>query len=164
MASVNFAKMFHGATLVTFKTVELGYSIDGVNVQLNEKWYDLFSDDLGGLEGEPCDSQLLGADGMISVDFLKADQNEIERLSSFEGAGAGGTGSSTAGTLPAYGTFARQDGLAGSLILSAANKTITFPVAKLRGGQSFRAGTKARQWSANWVAWPDSSRRLFIVS
>src|SRR3990167_7413627 len=111
-----------GPVLVTYNTVQLGYSRDGVTIRIEPKYLDIFSDDFGGASGAPADTQLLGAIATVTADFPKYDQTELHRLTAFEKAG-------TAGVLPQLGTLIRQESEYAVLLLDGKNEDWSFPVA-----------------------------------
>lgn len=138
-----------GATLVKFNGVDLGFSRDGVTVRLDPRWHDIFSDDFGGAEGAPADSQILGVTGTVICDLTKYDLASVEALTAFV---AGGS----VGTLPPLGTLTRQENQFGALLLQG-NTSWSFPHAIPREAQEVNKGTKNSTYVIGFACYINSA-------
>ena len=146
-----------GPVIVTYNTVQIGYSRDGVTIRIEPKWGDIFSDDFGGAGGAPADTQLLGAIASVTADFPKYDQTEAHKLTAFEKAG-------TAGVLPQLGTLIRQESEYAVLLLDGKNEDWSFPVAFMRQPIEVNKGTKFSTLVCGWECWiNDTSARLIFT-
>jgi len=148
-----------GPVIVTYNTVPLGYSRDGVSIRIEPKWGDIFSDDYGGQGGAPADTQLLGAVCIVTAEMPKYDAAECNKLTSFEKAG-------TAGTLPQFGTLIRQESEYATLLLNGKNEDWTFTIAFMRQAQEVNKGTKYSTFVAGWECWVSdaAARVLFTIA
>lgn len=146
-----------GPCIVTFNAVQLGYSRDGVNIRFEPRYGDIFSDDYGGSGGAPADTQLLGAIGIVTVDFPKYEQSEIHRLTSFEKAG-------TEGVLPQLGTLIRQEQEYAALFLDGKNEDFLFPIAFARQPMEVNKGTRFSTWVMGWECWITSPQARLLFS
>lgn len=145
-----------GPVIVTYNTVQLGYSRDGVSIRIEPRYGDIFSDDFGGQGGAPADSQLLGAIAIVTADLVKYDQTEVHKLTAFEKAGA-------AGVLPQLGTLIRQEQEYATLFLDGKNEDWTFSVAFMRQPIEVNKGTKFSTLVVGWECWINNTtdRTLF---
>jgi hypothetical protein len=79
----------------------LGITDNGPQIQTRFFWDRVDGDDFGGRAGPPADEQLMGAQATIDMTLTKyADLEKLEAVM---------TMGSTAGTLPALGSFKRMD-------------------------------------------------------
>lgn len=145
-----------GPVIITYNTVQLGYSRDGVNIRIEPRWGDIQSDDYGGQGGAPADTQLLGAIATVTAEMTKYDQTEAHRLTAFEKAG-------TAGVLPQLGTLIRQELEYATLLLDGKNEDWTFAVAFMRQPIEVNKGTKFSTLVCGWECWINNTtnRQLF---
>lgn len=158
------------ASVPSWGGFQLGFTEDGCPCQLNVKWDDIYSDDMGGRGGVPTDSQFLGAQGFLNLVFTKYNKTYMDNLSCHSVAALT---SGAKGLMPSLGTFARQDGMGGPLILTAPNETLTFAFAMLRSNYEFNSGTPYRRYRCLfevWMAQTDytaltsaQTRRLFTM-
>jgi len=146
-----------GPVIVTFDAVPLGYSRDGVRVEIAPRWLDVHSDDFGGEAGAPSDSQLMGAMATITAELTKFDAALVAALTSFEESG-------TAGTLPTLGSFVRQSQLAATLLLNGSIQDWTFATAFLRRPMDFNAGMRYQTWTMGWEAWIDAAATRVLLA
>lgn len=148
-----------GPVLVKYNAVSLGYSRDGVQIRIEPKWADIFSDDFGGQGGAPADVQLLGAIAIVTAELVKYDKAEVHKLSAFEKAG-------TAGVLPQLGTLMRQESEMAVLLLDGKNENWTFDQAFMRQAQEVNKGTKFSTFVVGWECHINNttSRTLFALS
>lgn len=141
--------------LAANSVVEIGYTHDGVRMSIDPRWGDIQSDDFGGADGPPADSQFLGGTATLTVELTKYVEANTEALSTFN------AGSVTLGTFGSdTGTLVRGSSASGVLVLttgtdgqSLVSGDLTFPVTFLRGGQEVNRGTKFSTFNASWEAW-----------
>lgn len=128
--------------------VKLGYSEDGVRHRFQFQWDRVSGDDFGGHAGPPADLQLFGGFAEIDLTLTKfsAAIATIEPLI---------TMTATAGTLPKFGAFMRQDYIFGKLELKAVNKTITYPMCQLID-ENLNWGSRHRKWQLRFHAHMDT--------
>lgn len=148
-----------GPVIVTFNSVALGYSRDGVSIRIEPRYIDINSDDYGGAAGAPSDVQIVGAVAHITAEMPKFDNAECLKLTAFERAG-------TRGVLPQLGTLIRQESEYATLLLNGKNEDWTFDVAFVRQAIEVNKGTRYSTFVAGWEAWINntSARLLFTVS
>lgn len=148
-----------GPVLIKYNAVSLGYSRDGVQIRIEPKWGDIFSDDFGGAGGAPADAQLLGAIAIVTAEMPKYEASEVHKLTSFEKAG-------TAGVLPQLGTLIRQEQEFATLLLDGKNEDWTFTVAFMRQAQEVNKGTRFSTFVAGWECWisDTTARTLFTIA
>ncbi len=139
-----------GPVVVSFAGYQLGYCEDGVQVAIQPRYDDIYSDDMGGRAGVPSDSQLLGATADLQLLFTKYQKQYLDNLSSFR---SGALTSNAKGVLPPIGSFVRQDGLYSSLVLAGLNETLTFATAHPRRSLEINSGTRARRYVCGFEAW-----------
>jgi len=149
-----------GPVIVTFNSLQIGYSRDGVQIRIEPRWIDVPSDEYGGASGAPSDAQIVGAIATVSADLTKYDKAQLRKLTSF----AGTTG--TAGTLPAFGTLMRQDTKVQILLLDGANEDFTFSNAFVRQAIEVNKGTRFSSAMLAFECWVDApaTRVLFTVA
>jgi hypothetical protein len=141
-----FEHVNSGPVTVSFGSADLGFSQDGADIRYEARWGDIFSDDFGGSGGAPADTQLLGMTGSVSLSMTKYDAAEVEKLNSFIRGGG-------EQTLPALGSFIRQEGLFGALVLTGTKKRYEFSTAFPREPQSLNAGTKFSTYILQFEFW-----------
>ena len=146
-APVHFAS---GPVVLTWNSVQLGYSEDGVRVNIRPFHDAVHSDDFGGRQGPPADEQMLAGLATIDVEMTKYVKAELDKLSSFQPGG-------TAGTFPPIGTFKRQDSKLASLIVGGINDTWTFTRAGLKRAFEVNSGTRYRRYILGWECWIDQT-------
>lgn len=143
--------------------VPLGFTRDGVDLDLEQFFHVVKSDDYGGEEGPPADEQLLGAVMKAVTELTKYERAQVEKLSSWQYAGTAGAFGGTAGILnPTVGAFIRQDGISGILKLVGPITTLVFNTAFMRK-MSKNVGTKNTTYMINWECWVDAAatQKLF---
>lgn len=160
-----------GPVVPSWNAVQIGYCEDGVQISLFPRFSDIFSDDMGGREGVPTDSQFLGATASIRLLLTKYVKSKCDSLSCFTQAALS---SDAKGLMPVLGSFVRQDGLSAALLLAGVNENISFATAFVRGNYEINSGTKARRYIVDFEAWLDQTdytqlasaqtRRLFTMS
>ena len=148
-----------GPVTVKFNAIELGYSSDGVQIRIEPRWIDIHSDDFGGAAGAPADSQMAGALAFVTVDFVKYESAEVQKLTSFEKAG-------TTGVLPQYGTLMRQESEFATLLLDGKNEDWTFATAFVRQALEVNNGTRFSTFLVGFECWVNNStsRTLFTIA
>tara|TARA_R110000803_G_scaffold23906_5_gene58211 strand:+ start:4706 stop:5251 length:546 start_codon:yes stop_codon:yes gene_type:complete len=150
---------------------DLGYSRNGVDITIEQKWEDVESDDYGGTGGVPADRQFLGAVAKITTELTKYERSEVEKLLSYSHT----TGSPTTttlggvmGVLPDIGSFVRQDGLYGKLDLIAASGsgslTRTFAQCFVSEALEVNLATKNSVYMVKWEAWIDSVEGMILFT
>ena len=149
-----------GPVIVTFNSLQIGYSRDGVQIRFEPRWIDVPSDEYGGASGAPSDAQLVGAIATVSADLTKYDKAEVRKLTSFQGTVG------VAGTLPAFGTLMRQDTKVQILYLNGANEDFTFAKSFVRQAIEVNKGTRFSSAMMAWECWIDApaTRVLFTVT
>ncbi len=150
MAAANFAHFMNGPVVVTWNSVQLGFSEDGVQINIQPFFDQIPSDDFGGRAGPPSDSQILAAIATVDVALSKYDKAEVDKLTSYKAGGA-------VGVLPPIGSFIRQDGLSAALLLDGVLEDLTFATAYLRRNQEFNSGTKWRRYVIGWECWVNAT-------
>lgn len=154
-----------GPVLIKFgvaaSEVNVGYSEDGVPIDVQAYFDPIPSDDFGGRVGPPSDSQIVGGIAVVNIPLTKYEKTVIEKLSSFQASSVG-----TAGVFPTLGSFIRQDSIAKSLVLAGVNETITFSTAYLRRNFEFNAGLKWRRYMLGFECWmaTASGRVLYTIA
>jgi hypothetical protein len=162
--------------LVPGQAVVLGINRDAIPVITQPKFADVMSDDWGGENGVPSDSQYMGAIAVIQLSLIKFELAAIDRLMT----GASHYTSSTwntAGEGFPFGGLIRAGGLMGQLVLNSANaaytdstktnaKVMTFPYVFVRNGGSVNQGTAAASYDLQFEAWMNASltRQLYTVA
>lgn len=136
-------------------TVNLGFTRDGVDLEVKKFWHVIHSDDFGGEAGHPADEQLLGAIVTITTELVKYEKDELDKLECHDPDGTTSSFGGTAGTMPVIGSFMRQDGMYGKLALVGTTKTRTFPVCFPRS-KTETIGTKSSVYTVTWEAWMDA--------
>ena len=145
----------HFATLnaaVIWDGYNLGFSEEGCTISIQPRWDDIYSDDMGGTRGVPSDSQFLGATGSVDLVFTKYDKINMDKIASFT-SGTLASGNAFRGVYPILGSFARQDGMSGSLLIQAPRETLTFPTAVLRRNYEINSGTRYRRYVCGFELW-----------
>lgn len=160
-----------GPIVPSWNAKQLGYCEDGVQVSVFPKFGDIFSDDMGGREGVPTDSQFLGATASIRLLLTKYQKAYCDSLSGFSQAALT---SGAKGLMPVLGSFVRQDGLSATLLLAGVNESISFATAFLRGNYEINSGTRYRRYICDFEAWLNQTdydqitsaqtRRLFTMT
>ncbi len=160
-----------GPVVPTWNANQLGYCEDGVQISVFPKYADIYSDDMGGREGVPSDSQFLGATASIRLLFTKYNKTFMDNLSCFSQAALT---SGAKGLMPVLGSFVRQDSLSAVLLLTGVNEQLSFATAFQRGGWEINSGTRYRRYICDFEAWVNQTdytnitsaqtRRLFTMS
>jgi hypothetical protein len=161
--------------LVPAQAVVLGINRDAIPVITQPKFADVMSDDWGGENGVPSDSQYMGAIAVIQLSLIKFELAAIDRL--MTGAAHYTGGWNTAGESFPFGYLIRAGGLMGQLTLNSANaaytdtaklnaKVMNFPYAFVRNGGSVNQGTAAASYDLQFEAWLNGylSRQLYTVA
>lgn len=144
-------------------TVALGYTRDGVDLDTEQFFHVVKSDDYGGEEGPPADEQLLGAVVKCITELTKYERAEVDKLDSWSYSNAASSLGGTAGQISApIGSFVRQDGICGVLKFVGPVKTLVFNTAFMRK-KSRNVGTKNTTYMINWECWVDAAdtQKLF---
>lgn len=160
-----------GPIVPTWGGFQLGYCENGVNIALQPRWDDIYSDDMGGRGGVPSDSQFLGATGMIDMLFTKYNKTFLDNMSCHTIAALT---SGAKGLMPVLGSFARQDSLGAALTLNGFNENLAITFALLRGNYEMNSGTAYRRYRCTFEVWLNQTdytqitvaqtRRLFTQS
>ena len=163
------AHLAAGTTIVSFNSNQLGYSEDGCQMQINPRYADVFSDQWGGRQGAPSDSQILGGTVLVSMLMTAYEAAEEKKMLTLDpGAAANGSvGASGEINLPTFGSFIRQDGIAKALLLTGTIETYTFTTAFLRQSIDVSPiGTVAKKLSLGFECWCDaaSTRKLLQLA
>lgn len=149
-----------GPVIVTFDSLQLGYTRDGARIRLEPKWGDVHSDDYGGAGGAPADSQLLGALAHVTCELTKYDVAEIRKLTAFGEDPA----SATAFTLPTLGTLVRQENKTQTLLLDGVNEDWTFSTAFVRQAIEVNKGTRFSTLMCGFECWIDAAATRVLAS
>lgn len=148
---------YAGEAKITYNSVDLGYTTDGVQLLIEPKYADVYSDRYGGRKGVPSDSQLVGATARIMTNLSLFERSACEVLTSFMPGG-------TAGTLPAIGTLLRQESGTASLVIDGVNWDYTFATAFPRFSVEMNLGSIATEWALGFEAWLNASTtRIFMT-
>lgn len=136
---LTFPHVSKGPTLVSWPSAsyDLGYADDRVQIEERPFWEDIRNDAFGGAAGAPSDVHFLGAIAIVSVNLNRFQDSVMQNLADLDGL----TGN-TYGTYSEVGSFMRQDGMYGSLVLSNRTETLTYEVSFLRQGRRFNVGTR----------------------
>lgn len=150
-----------GPVVPTWNANQLGYCEDGVQISVIPKYADIYSDDMGGREGVPTDSQFLGATATIRLLLTKYNKTYCDNLSCFS---QSALTSNAKGLMPVLGSFVRQDGLSALLLLAGVNEQLSFATAFLRGGWEINSGTRSRRYICDFEAWLSQTDYTQITS
>ena len=160
MAIANFAHDIDGPCYVEWSDVTwstawiptydpMGVNRESIPVVIEPKYLDVETDEYGGTDGVPADSQMMFATAKINLNLTKYDKAAIEdQWLSLDDVAS----QAVVGQLVEPGTFVRQEGIAKALRIVGTNWTTTFEVAFLRGGFELNAGTKYRTYVMNFEA------------
>lgn len=129
---------------------DLGFAEDGAQLTIIPRFEDIHSDDMGGRGGAPSDAQFLGATGHIDFVFTKYLKARMDQLGSYD---VRKLTTPAVGVMPVLGSFVRQDGLAGPLVLRAVNESLTFETAYLRRNYEINSGVRARRYICGFELW-----------
>lgn len=138
----------------------LGYCEDGVSVNIQPRFDEIFSDDMGGRGGVPSDAQLLGATATIDCLFTKYVKTLLDNIASFS---SQQMNTATKGLMPAIGSFVRQDSLAGVLVLTGINESLTFATAVLKRNYEVNSGTRYRRYICGFECWVNQTDYTLIA-
>ena len=139
---------FFGTTINTL--YPLGYAEDGVSINVQPQFDEIYSDDFGGRGGAPSDAQLLGGRASLDMMLTKYQKSLADNLSTYY---AVNVNTSNKGIFPVIGSFIRQDGLAGVLQLVGVNETMTFLTAFLKRNYEINSGTRYRRYACGFECW-----------
>lgn len=142
-----------GPVVVSWNASQLGYGENGARISVIPRYADIHSDDFGGQEGYPTDSQFLGAVASINIALTKYNKDYCDKLGQFNSAALAVSGKTGVGLFPAIGSFVRQDALYAGLLLDGVNEHLTFPTAFLRGNYEINAGTIYRTYMVQFECW-----------
>ena len=153
--------------------VTLGINREAIQFTVTPQFADVESDDWGGPEGVPADTQFMGATANISLSLSKIDANTgipdpmVEKL--LDGVAWGDpshtqAGLDDVGAHMIFGEFLRQDGYTGVLELDATgnaagpdgvnnNMKIVFPHCYARSGGAQNVGTRYMTYDIELEAW-----------
>lgn len=129
---------------------QLGFSEDGCQINIQPRYDEIYSDDMGGRAGVASDAQFVGATGNLDLIFPKYDVNRMDQLGSFD---VRKLTVPAVGVMPALGSFVRQDGLAATLLLRAPNESLSFATAFLRRNYEINSGTRFRRYICGFEMW-----------
>lgn len=148
-----------GPVIVTWNTIQLGYSRDGVPIRIEPKWIDIQSDDYGGAAGAPSDIQLAGALCIVTAELTKYSKADCHALTSFYKGGS-------AGVLPVIGSLIRQNSYHAALLLDGVNEDWTFSTAVIRQAIEVNKGTRYSTLVCGWECWINNTtaRTLFTIA
>jgi hypothetical protein len=158
-----FVPLTTGPAIIYWAGNSIGYAEDRVMMRVQPFWDLVHSDGYGGLAGPPADRQLLGAvvQIMATITTFTSDLDLIDDLHTFS------SGKTTNGTvvLPAVGSFARQDGLADTLIIEGRGESRTFSPATLTEAQELNSSARHRRFQMGWTAEVDDAcaRNLMVI-
>lgn len=144
-----------GCTHLNFRGNEYGTSKDGVDINVDPKWFDIPGDCGGGVGGVPINAQLLGATVRVVAEFTSMEINRVLTAPSFNPAHpplAAGVGSIN---MPRIGSFVKGgvNPLGGELQLQGQNARLILPFAFFRHPQDFNLGSKSTFYSVGWECW-----------
>ena len=121
---------------------DLGINREAIPIIVTPSMLDVPSDDFGGPDGVPADVQYMGAIANIQLSLTKFDKTKVDSfLTGFTWDG-GASDVQTAGLLPAFGAFARQNYYFFSMTLTSANVIRTFEQCIIRNGGATGQGTR----------------------
>jgi hypothetical protein len=151
----------------------LGINREAIQFSVTPRFADVESDDWGGPEGVPADSQFMGATANISLSLTKIESPSgaptpmLEKM--LDGVAWGDpshtqAGLDDVGSHMIFGEFMRQDGYLGLLEIDstanasgpdglANNMKITFPNCYARSGGSQNVGTRYMSYDIELEAW-----------
>lgn len=160
-------------TLLTGSRTILGINREAIQFSVTPRFADVESDDWGGPEGVPADSQFMGATASISLSLTKIESPDgaptpmLEKMLDGVAWGAPShaqAGLDDVGSHMIFGEFMRQDGYLGQLEIDstanasgpdglANNMKITFPNCYARSGGSQNVGTRYMSYDIELEAW-----------
>lgn len=162
-------------SLQTAQATVIGINEASVPVITQPRFGDIASDDWAGPDGAPADSQFLGAIAVVQLRLTKFEIAAVDRL--MDGVAHYTGGWSTAGALMPFGSFVRQGGLMGQLVLNSASatytdtsktdaKVLTLPYVFIRNGGAVNQGTAAAAYDFQFEAWVNDpiNRVLYTVT
>ena len=152
------------ATGAVSSSFDLGINREAIPIIVTPSMLDVPSDDFGGPDGIPADVQYMGAIANIQLSLTKFDKDHIDSfLTGFTFDDGGLNDTQTAGILPAFGSFARQNNYYFELTLTSTNVTRVFEQCFIRNGGATGQGTRYSSYDLQVEAHIDSSsaRELF---
>lgn len=143
---------FHanGASGLYFGGALVGYSIDGVDIELIPKHNDIMVDVFGGSRGVPGDIQFLCEEAIISTTLISWSWQVLKAAIQASRAGA------AAGTMPASGIMLGANGFLKRLSIPSPLDGVpwSFPAATLVSPNRFNPATVANPIALTWRAIP----------
>ncbi len=154
MASTHF---YDGPVLVSFNSLEIGYTRDGVEVTLEPRFADVHSDDWAGTSGAPSDTQFMGAIGTVHLDLIKFNKTNLDVIATWKKTG-------TAGVVLPFGTLMRQESAYAPLVLTGTKEVGTYNIAFPRSPQTMNKGMRVRGHRVSFEVWVNNPTDLVLYS
>ena len=152
------------ATGAVSSSFDLGINREAIPIIVTPSMLDVPSDDFGGPDGIPAAVQYMGAIANIQLSLTKFDRDHIDSfLTGFTFDDGGSNDTQTAGILPAFGSFARQNNFFFVMTLTSANVTRMFEQCIVRNGGATGQGTRYSSFDLQVEAHIDNTtaRELF---
>ena len=122
---------------------DLGINREAIPIIVTPSMLDVPSDDFGGPDGVPADVQYMGAIANIQLSLTKFDKAHVDSfLTGYTWDDGGANDTQTAGVLPPFGVFARQNYYFFSMTLTSAYVVRTFEQCIVRNGGATGQGTR----------------------
>lgn len=132
---------------------DLGYTIDGVDVEFTAMTGEIPGDQNGGSEGPPIDVQFFGEMARIRTEFSRFDEAVVDKIRVR-------VNSATLGTNAAPGSLMIATSYRLLLVPTDVTYAMNFPIALCRNPITSNVGTKFQRLSMDWEAHPNLSTRL----
>lgn len=138
---------------------ELGLSVDGITINLNHQYDDIFVDSYG--PKVRFDRQIFLQDATFSFDLVYFDLAVLNKWRKDNPSGAGAFGSATPGTMGAAGDLVIQNGYAARCLLRSSpinvgldgnSPCFNFPLCMLEDAEETKYGTIKTVWSLTFRA------------
>jgi len=122
---------------------DLGINREAIPIIVTPSMLDVPSDDFGGPDGVPADVQYMGAIANIQLSLTKFDKAFVDSfLTGYTWDDGGADDVQTAGILPEFGAFARQNSFFFKMTLTSAYVIRTFEQCIIRNGGATGQGTR----------------------
>jgi hypothetical protein len=122
---------------------DLGINREAIPIIVTPSMLDVPSDDFGGPDGVPADVQYMGAIANIQLSLTKFDKAFVDSfLTGYTWDDGGADDVQTAGILPEFGAFARQNSFFFKMTLTSAYVVRTFEQCIVRNGGATGQGTR----------------------
>lgn len=122
---------------------DLGINREAIPIIVTPSMLDVPSDDFGGPDGIPADVQYMGAIANIQLSLTKFDKAFVDSfLTGYTWDDGGADDVQTAGILPEFGAFARQNSYFFKMTLTSAYVVRTFEQCIIRNGGATGQGTR----------------------